>query len=192
VFFAACPDGEGRLRLDREAREIEAKIRAAEYRDSLAFITQWAVQPDDLLQAMNQHLPHVVHFSGHGETAEIILHDGDDRPKPVSRAALRSLFTTMKDNVRVVVFNACFSQGQAEAVTEVIDCAVGMSCAIGDKAAIAFAASFYRAIGFGRSVQNAFDQGKTALMLEGIPEEQTPQLLAREGVDPSGVFLLGP
>ena len=72
-----------------------------------------------------------------------------------------------------------------------IDCAVGMKKAIGDNAAIVFAASFYRAIGFGRSVQEAFDQGKTALMLEGIAEENTPELLVRQGADPTSIFLIG-
>ena len=81
-------------------------------------------------------------------------------------------------------------QPQAEAITRHIDCAIGMSKAIGDEAAIVFAASFYRAIGFGRSVGEAFEQGKTALLLEGIPEEQTPQLRTREGVDANQVYLL--
>ena len=65
-----------------------------------------------------------------------------------------------------------------------------MNDAIGDEAAIIFAASFYRALGFGRSVQQAFDQGKVALLLEGIPEENTPELLVRTGVNPSQVFLV--
>ena len=65
-----------------------------------------------------------------------------------------------------------------------------MKRAIGDTAAITFAASFYRAIGFGRSVQDAFDQGKAALMLEGIPEDTTPTLLVRHGVDPRSLFLI--
>ena len=66
--------------------------------------------------------------------------------------------------------NACYSQIQAQAIAENIDCVVGMSTAIGDEAAIIFAASFYRAIGFGRSIKDAFDQGKIAIMVEGIPE----------------------
>jgi hypothetical protein len=53
-----------------------------------------------------------------------------------------------------------------------------------------FAASFYRALGFGRSVQEAFDQGKVALLLEGIPEEHTPELLVRAGVNASHMFLV--
>jgi hypothetical protein len=159
----------------------------------MEIITKWAARPDDLLQSLNQYKPHVVHFSGHGSAdEEIILLDKEGNPKPVSREALVSLFRTLKDNVRVVLLNACFSEGQAVAIIEQIDCAIGMKRAIGDDAAITFAASFYRAVGFGRSVQDAVDQGKAALLLEGIPEERTPVLLNRKGVAPESVFLINP
>jgi hypothetical protein len=92
----------------------------------------------------------------------------------------------------VVVLNACFSRPQAEAITEEIECAIGMTRAIGDDAAIEFAAAFYRAIGFGRSVQAAFDQGKTALLLEGIPEEKTPTLICRKNAKAESIFLIDP
>lgn len=191
LFFAANPQGTGPLSLDEESRQIDQKIRASDHRDVLEFIPKFAVRPDDLLQYLNQHRPQVVHFSGHGSpTDEIILLDASGEPKPVNKAAIKQLFKALKDNIRVVVLNACFSRPQAEAITEVIDCAVGMKKAIGDKAAIVFAASFYRAIGFGRSVQEAFDQGKTALMLEGIAEEKTPELLIRQGTDPTSIFLV--
>jgi len=191
LFLAANPSGTDPLALDQEAREIEAKIRASKHRDSLELITKWAVRPDDLLQYLNQHRPHVVHFSGHGSPSdEIILNDEHGQPKPVSKAALQKLFRVLKDNIRVVVLNACFSRPQARAIVGEIDCAIGMTKAIGDQAAITFAASFYRAIGFGRSVQEAFDQGVAALLLEGIPEEKTPKLLVRDGVDASQVVLV--
>ena len=190
LFFAANPRGTAQLALEEESREIEQKIRAAEHH--LELITKWAVRPDDLLQYLNQHRPQVVHFSGHGSlTDEITLLDNAGNPKAVTKAAIIKLFTTLKDNIRVVVLNGCFSRLQAEAITEVIDCAVGMNKAIGDDAAIAFAASFYRALGFGRSLHEAFDQGKTALMLQGISEENTPELLVRQGTDPRKIFLAG-
>jgi hypothetical protein len=193
VFLAANPAATNQLRLDEEIRAITEKIRVSEHRDMLELTSMWATRPDDLLQALNQHRPHIVHFSGHGSsTGEIILVDNSGNPKPVTTQALKALFTTLKDNIRVVVLNACYSQLQARAITEVIDCAIGMNAAIGDKAAIVFAASFYRAIGFGRSVQEAFDQGKTALLLEGIPEENTPELLTKIGVDPHKLFLISP
>jgi len=134
-----------------------------------------------------------VHFSGHGSPEEeIILLDRNGNPKPVSKDALVSLFSTLKDRIRVVLLNACFSKPQASAIIQEIDCAIGMTRAIGDDAAITFAASFYRAVGFGRSVKDAVEQGKTALLLEGIPEERTPVLLSRKGVAPESVFLINP
>ena len=191
LFLAANPTDETRLALDKECREIESKIRASEHRDSLELLTKWAVRPNDLLQYLHQHSPHIVHFSGHGSASEeLILLDAHDEAKPVSKEALKQLFTTLKDNIRVVVLNACFSLPQAKAITEVIDCAVGMNQAIGDVAAITFAAAFYQAIGFGRSIKVAFESGKAALLLDGIPEENTPVLLVRVGVDPDKVFLI--
>ena len=191
LFLAANPLNSARLRLDEEVREIEAKIRTADYRDSLQLVSKWAVRPDDLLQYLNQYRPHIVHFSGHADCAEeLILEDSNGQANPVSKEALVSLFTTLKDNIRVVVLNACYSRPQAEAITEQIDCAIGMRKAIGDGSAIAFAASFYRAIGFGRSVRAAFDQGKVALQMEGNAEDRTPQLHTRAGLDPATVVLI--
>ncbi len=191
VFIAANPAKTTQLRLDEEIRAITEKIRASEHRDMINLISLWAVRPDDLLQALNQHHPHIVHFSGHGSvTGEIILVDNLGTPKPVTAQALKTLFTTLKDNIRIVILNACYSRIQADAIVSVIDCAIGMDDAIGDKAANVFAASFYRAIGFGRSVQEAFDQGVAALLLEGIPAENTPKLVTRTGIDPASMFLI--
>ena len=52
----------------------------------------------------------------------------------------------------------------------------------GDEAAIVFAAQFYSSIGFGKNLQQAFDQAKAALLLKGIAEEHTPVLYVRKGL----------
>jgi hypothetical protein len=191
LFLAANPDGTQPLKLDEEIRRITAKVRAAEHPNSLELVSRWAVRPDDLLQALLEIKPHVVHFSGHGSSAaELILLDERGEPKPLSQAALVHVFRILKDNVRVVVLNACFSRPQAEALAQTIDCTVGMNRAIGDEAAVVFAASFYQAIGFGRSVEEAFELGRAALLLEGIAEDKTPQLHVRDGVDASKTVLI--
>lgn len=110
----------------------------------------------------------------------------------MSKGAIIATMSTLADNIRVVVFNSCFSAGQAEAVTQHVDVAIGMSDEIGDEAARVFAAQFYSAIGFGRSVKQAFDQAIAALMLEGIPEDKIPELFMRDGVDPDEVLLVRP
>lgn len=95
--------------------------------------------------------------------------------------ALKALFATLKDNIELVVLNACYSRTQGAAISEEIDFVIGMDKAIGDEAATTFAASLYSALGFNRTVGEAFEQARTALLLEGIPEENTPQLLVRRG-----------
>ncbi len=192
LFVSANPAGAAHRKLDEEAREIEAKIRAAKHGDSLELITRWAARPDDLLHALNEHKPHIVHFSGRGNpTEEIVLLDALGKPKPVSKEALVHLFRVLKDNIRVVVLNACFSRPQAEAITGEIDFAVGMTRAIGDDAAT-FAASFYRAIGFGRTIKEAFDQGIAALLLDGSLEGEAPVLVSGKNAAPDKVFLINP
>lgn len=191
LFFAANPAFTTPLKLDEEIRAVTEKIRAAKYRDSIDLESAWAVRPDDLIQKLNEHKPQIVHFSAHGDpSGEILFLDRGGNPKPVGAGAMQALLRTMKDNIRLVLLNACYSQSQARVLTQEIDCAIGMPTAVSDEAAIIFAASFYRAIGFGRSVTEAFEQGRTALLLEGLPEENNPELLVKDGVEPSRIVLL--
>jgi hypothetical protein len=184
LFLAANPKDSSKLRLDEEIREVNGRIRAAEFRDSFELLSRWAVRPLDLLQAFNEVQPDIVHFSGHGSRdAELLLEDDNGNAKPVSEAALESLFKNVKDSIRLVLLNACHSEAQARAISREIDCTVGMNVAIGDEAAIVFSSMFYGALAFGRSVGQAFEQGRTALMLQGIAEENTPVLFIRPGAD---------
>jgi len=191
LFLAANPSTTSKLKLDEEIREINNKIRAAKFCATLELVSAWAVRPDDLLQLLNEHKPNIVHFSGHGsKSGEIILEDANKNPKPINTNAIEALFSTLKDNIRIVLLNICYSKKQAKSITKIIDCAIGIKTALLDTNAILFAASFYRAIGFGRSVQEAFDQGKAALMLGGISDQEMPELIVKEGVDCSKIFLI--
>jgi len=193
LFLAANPQDQTQLRLDEEVRLIKQKIRASQYRDSVELESEWAIRPSDILQALNEHKPHIVHFSGHGSnTDELLLQNNAGLTKPVTKEAIVATMNTMADNICLVIFNTCFSSGQAEAVTKHVDIAIGMADTIGDEAARVFAAQFYSAIGFGRSVKEAFDQAKVALMLEGIPEEDTPVLFSRAEINPAEVLLVRP
>jgi CHAT domain-containing protein len=188
-FSDAAPAGTDALHLDGEIREITARIRASEYRDSFELIPKWAVRPDDLLQALLEHKPHMVHFSGHGSSgAETILQDANGRPQPLNLAALVRLFQTLKDNIRVVVLNACCTREEVEGLAKTIDFAVGMNQPIGDERAIVFAASFYETIGFGRTINEAFNLAKVALLLNGVSEDNTPEMFVRAGADASERF----
>ncbi|TVQ18895.1 MAG: CHAT domain-containing protein [Leptolyngbya sp. DLM2.Bin15] len=193
LFVASNPTDQPQLRLDEEIRSITEKIRASEHRDSVQLVSRWAARPADILQALNEHKPHIVHFSGHGlDNGELVFQSDDGSTKLVSQDAIVATMSTLNDNIRAVIFNACFSSAQAESITQYIDVAIGMRDSIHDDAARVFAAQFYSAIGFGRSIKQAFDQGVAALLLEGIPEEDIPALFTHEGVDPEDIILVRP
>ena len=185
LFLAANPKGTEPLRLDQEVREIdEALLQKAEFRDKFELKQQWAVRVSDLQAHLLRFQPDIVHFSGHGSSeGKIVLEDNNGNIRTVSEDALSQLFSLLKDNIRCVVLNACYSASQAQAISEHIDCVIGMSKAIGDTAAISFAKSFYQALGFGRSIDTAFKLGVSQIDLEGLNEQDTPKLLS-PNIDP--------
>lgn len=194
TFLASNPLNSGRLAIDEEAREIEEKVRDARHRDLVDFKTHWSVRPQDLQRVLLEDEPAVVHFSGHGGGAVgIVFHSQDqDEEHLVGESALTDLFRVLKDDIRIVVLNACYSEVQAKAIVQEIDFVIGMSDSVGDVAARVFASAFYRGLAFGRSVQSSFDLGINELRLTGLGrEDHIPQLLVRSGVDSTTTKLVG-
>ncbi len=193
LFLAANPIAGQHLRLDEEARSIYEKLRLSEFRDVITFESRWALRALDILQAINECKPAIVHFSGHGANAgSLVLQDINGSGIFVSVAAVVQTLKTASDDIRFMFFNSCFSKAQAEAAIEHIEGTIGMNDSIGDEAAKVFAAQFYSAIGFGKSVRTAFEQAKAALMLENIPEANTPELFMQEGIDADDFILVEP
>lgn len=190
--LSAPPHGSApRLRLDEDVRQLREKVRAAEHRNAIEFDVRWATRTDDLLQALHETRPQVVHFSGHGSREGLLLTDRDGvHPQPVSAPALAGLFRAFPGEVRLVVLNACYSRPQAEAIAEVVGCAIGTRGGIADDAAITFAAAFYRAVAFGGSVAAAYAQARAALALDHVRDAECPELFVRPGLDPAGLVLV--
>jgi len=193
LFLAANPKNADHLRLDEEARSITDMVRKAKHRDSVIFETRWAVQPMDVLQAINELNPTIVHFSGHGsDTDEIVFQDSSGNAKLVSKEAIVQTMMASTSDLRLVFFNTCYSFNQAEAVTRHIEAAIGMNTTIGDDAARIFSSQFYSAIGFGLSLRKAFEQAKALVMMEGLNEENTPELFVQEGLDDNKIIIVRP
>lgn len=191
LFLASNPIDTSCLRLDVECREIQEMIRKSEFRDTIKFESRWAVRTSDLLQAINEVNPDVVHFSGHGDIdGTLAFENPDGECKSVTKEAMAQAIMTLSDKIRLMFFNACFSAAQAEKIVEYVDVSIGMNDTIGDEAARIFASQFYSSVGFGKNIQVAFNQAKAALMLEGIPEENTPKLFIRDGLQADSIFLV--
>jgi hypothetical protein len=214
LFLAANPSGTTRLALDEECAAIERELRMTTGRDDFEFRSRWAVSVDEMMRALNELRPAVIHFSGHGggccgifvhgergapcahrdvEGAAagggIQLEDEQRQPQHVSARALTRMIASAAPSVRLVVLNACFSDALAEELCDAVDCVVGMRGAIGDSAARSFAVGFYRALGHRRSIGNAVDQAVATLDAKQLPDEQLPICRTRGGADPARIML---
>lgn len=202
LFIASNPDIEfidddgntvqqQKLKLEKEAREIHESIQKSLKRDSISFETRWATRVTDLLQFINEVNPTILHFSGHGTSdGKLVFQDNNDKPKLLSMDALVELINASSDNLRLVVLNNCFSSILSEKIVDNIEASIGMNNTIGDQAAIVFASQLYSSIGFGLSLEKAFQQAIVALKLYEIPEEQTPQLYLSNGIEAKDIYLV--
>lgn len=180
LILSANPTNTNHLRLDEEVREIQAGMERSRSRDQFEIICKWAVRSNDLLRALLDHKPEIVHFSGHGAGSEgLALENNSGQMQLVKTETLARLFEFF-DSIECVLLNACYSEAQAEAIYQHVDCVIGMNRAIGDRAAIEFAVGFYDALGADRSYEDAYECGRLNIDLEGIPESSTPVLKSKK------------
>jgi hypothetical protein len=192
LFLAASPIDQNQLRLGKEMSEIKARIESPGHRKMLLFDHEMAAQACTLQEHLLRFKPHIVHFSGHGsKLGESIFEDEAGYSKPVSAEILKKLFSVLRDNIRCVVLNACYSNIQAQAIAESIDCVIGMSKEVSDEAAIAFSAGFYQALCCGCNIKEAYDLGciSISMGIDKPDEAHKPHLILSPGVHPESISL---
>ena len=177
LFLAANPTDTARLRLDKEAREIEEALKRSNKRNQFGLIHKTAVRAQDLRRGLLDTLPQIVHFSGHGEEHNgIALEDDSGKTQIVSTEALAGLFALCSDHVECVILNACYSEEQADVIAKHIPYVIGMDQSISDDAAIMFATGFYDALGAGKTIEEAYSFGCNSIAIHGIQGHLTPRL----------------
>jgi len=196
LFFAAdplavLPNGRtAALQLGEDVRAVRERVEGSGHASELEFDWRLAARTDDLVKALRDTRPTVVHFSGHGGNDELVLTSADGRgARRVDADTLKRIFDAFPNRVRLVVLSACYSKPQAEAICELVGCAIGTSGPILDEDAIQFNAAFYAAIASGESLKAAFDQASAQLKLNH-PQATRLEPLVRRGVDPARVYLV--
>ncbi|BAZ10735.1 hypothetical protein NIES4071_25580 [Calothrix sp. NIES-4071] len=201
LFLAANPSGNSQSRLEQEARDISEGLLRSQHRDNFRFEQRWAVRPRDIRLALLECNPQIVHFGGHRkqdrtlENQEAINQEfsTDTEPKAeqeeglvfqdntghislIPANALADLFKLFSDQVNCILLNGCYTEEQAKVIAQHIPYVIGMKQSITDKAALDFALGFYDALGAGRSIEFAYNLGRTAIQMSGLPEHLTPVL----------------
>lgn len=152
-----------------------------------------AARPTDLLDAMNEFHPNVLHFSGHGGGKALLFdddtvegHGGVVIDFDLVNETLRAI-DTLPD---IVVFNACDTLDGAERFLDTVKVVIAMSSNILDVSASVFAARFYQALAESQSVGSALRQGKVAMKMAGLGDSDLPSYLAQRGINLSKFVLV--
>ena len=189
LFLSASSWSMSRILVDEEAREISEKIHEGRYRDRFELYKYSATRPNDLQRLLLRYQPHIVHFSCHGSKGrKIVLAGPHGGAKSVDQQGLAGVFARYSNHVRLVVLNACFSNEQARSISGVIDYSIGTERPIGDKVSVAFAGAFYRALGFGKSIRDAFESARAELALTKMPRSRGIQLFIKKGITERDTF----
>ncbi|MEO1218633.1 MAG: COR domain-containing protein [Bacteroidota bacterium] len=181
LFLSANPLESGRSRLEKEYAEIEESIIRARMRDRFHLKAKWALRVEDLQRGMLEFSPRILHFSGHVDKTDhsmLLLETEAGEAKAVSAEALSSLFDLFKNTLECIILSAGFSLDLARPLLKRTSYVISMKENLSDRTAIIFSRSFYDAIGQGRKIPFAFEFGKSALRLEGIPETELPVFLS--------------
>ena len=193
AFLTTNPVREASLRTDMEMRDVLKELKKSENRDEVEIRHLPAARVEDLLDALNEFTPNVVHFSGHGGDAAVLFDNRDpdeDGGVELNFDLINEIIGATHTPPELLVFNACDTLDGAEVFLETVDAVVAMSSAITDSAATLFSARFYAALVGGQSVAKALQQGKVVLKAAKLADADLPSLLVRDGVSPAKLVFL--
>ena len=175
LFISAMPSDEGAIDFTGEYRAIDEAVRG-----HFKLSAKLAARPEDLVSALTQYKPQVLHFSGHGTGKGGLAFEDDQRAMVLlEQQALDSVFAARElvASLQLVVLNACWSEEQARTVASNGPDIVGMKIDVLDEVAKAFADGFYRSLAAGMTIEGAHAAAISWTAAKGLPEADSPVLV---------------
>lgn len=180
LILSANPKDTDRLRLDKEISVIRLELRLGDKSYTL-LEDRGATTTTDLQREITDIEPHIVHFSGHGNSQGLMLEGKDGNSRTVPPDALANLFKVFAKEFEIycVVLNICSSENQAREIAAHIDYVIGMRASITDEAAISFSEGFYRGVARGKAIPYSYQLGCSSIEFEKPVEKSTPILITK-------------
>lgn len=162
---------------EKEYTFIDKKIARARQDGTINLAKIEAASLDDMLDAIEDHEPQMLHFCGHGEEEQLnqkghmaqigglVFHnEAKNKAEVVSAEVLEVKFKALKatfENLKIVLLSACHSQDQAAAISKAGIFAIGTSDEIVLEDAKKFAGGFYRGLVKTNNIITAIQRGIT-------------------------------
>lgn len=183
----ATPRSLARLETGEEDRVMVESIRLGKERDDVQLTRCHAARLDDLSRALLDADFRIVHISGHGAEKGLILDDEHGRGFVVPKAALAKSFSKYappRGRLECVILNACYSFTTGALTSSLgVPYTIAMEGPISDPAAIEFSRGFYDAIGAGKGITFAYEEGCDRVALKGLDGHFKAKLLCRDEVN---------
>lgn len=182
------------LRVDYEVRQVRDLLKKSKYRDLVEVEHLPAATSMDLLEGLNEHRPHVVHFSGHANSIGLHMEndDGTTIGDDLNFNLLARMLGATDSPPKLLVLNACESLAGADELLQTVPTVIAMSDEINDASAVVFAARFYSAIASAQSVASALDQAKVAMEAASLEGAHLPEARNRDDVNLAKLILVRP
>jgi hypothetical protein len=181
-----------RIRVDKEVRDVKEEVRRSSRRDEIDIQPWVGATAMDVLNALNEQKPHVMHFSGHAGQGLLEFDDGqlDPESQDVSLAHLARALAATNQAPQVIVLNACETLEGAEVLLPAVPVVIATSSTITDLAANIFAVRFYAAIASGQSLGHAVEQARFAMDVLAGGSGGVIQTLTRADVEINNLVLI--
>ena len=148
---------------------------------------------DDLLEALRERRPHILHFMGHGdydqaaEEGRIALVGDDGGTRWVPDRLFVEIIQRAGAVPRLVVLHSCdggrvnysanFAGMAPQLIRNGVQCVVAMQYAVTNRVAIDFSTAFYRHLSAGHSVDEAVQEGRWRITRPSDADSDDPRLL---------------
>lgn len=165
LLVCANPRGTDPLRTAEEDRTLRESIQLSPHRSRIEVETLHAATIDDLRRALLKSHFDIVHFSGHGTQAGLVFEDTAGRLMVPSSQALADLLS--RRQVGTAILNACYSLSVGHFTNVGLEFTVASTGPVADPAAIEFTRGFYDAVGAGKDIPEAYDEGLSCARLKG-------------------------
>lgn len=181
ILFLSASPATRKISCGEEHTHIVEQICYQEgLKEKVEIIPMLNITSDEMSDVIRKYTPNIVHFCGHGEESDpnnpraaglLLISDDHAGTKVMDALMLEKIFSAIKERnpgLEVVVFNACYSEPQAAAVSKSGIYAIGTSDKIGSLAARKFAVGFYREYFKEKNIKAGIQYGREKGTTENI------------------------